>query len=304
MFFLVIATILYLLFLFLWGRFAPGVLKPNINYFMGSYGHMFSRVSEAKQLDEKDILFLGSSHAYRGFDTRIFEEKGYSCFNLGSSAQTPIQTEILLKRYVDQIRPKCVVFEVYPPAFGSEGVESSLDLIANDVNDWHAVEMAFKIHNIKTYNTLAYGIFQDQLGEKKSFVEARIKEKDTYIPGGYVEKEVAYYQPSSLPDKKISFRDDQLEALTEILSLLKARNVQTILVYAPIPSVNYKRYVNTPYFDSTMSKFATYYNFNQSLSLNDSLHFYDSHHLNQNGVELFNQHMIEIFEKDGILPLK
>ena len=37
-----------------------------------------------------------------------------------------------------------------------------------------------------------------------------------------------------------------------------------------------------------------YYNFNTLLNLEDSLHFYDSHHLNQTGVERFNTKLIEI----------
>lgn len=47
-----------------------------------------------------------------------------------------------------------------------------------------------------------------------------------------------------------------------------------------------------------MSKYSSYYNFNERLILNDSLHFYDSNHLNQNGVELFNEELIKMVNQE------
>jgi hypothetical protein len=46
-----------------------------------------------------------------------------------------------------------------------------------------------------------------------------------------------------------------------------------------------------------MSSYSTYYNFNEKMTLNDSLHFYDANHLNQNGVELFNEKLIELLNQ-------
>ena len=94
---------------------------------LDSYGHMYSRISEIKNQEDVDILFLGSSHAYRGFDTRIFLENGYKSFNLGSSAQTPTQTKVLVERYLGSLNPELVIYEVYPKTFTMDGVESSLD---------------------------------------------------------------------------------------------------------------------------------------------------------------------------------
>ena len=78
---------------------------------------------------------------------------------------------------------------------------------------------------------------------------------------------------------------------------LEIRNIPVILVYAPISKVHYESYTNTDYFDSLMSSYSDYYNFNEIVYLNDSLHFSDSHHLNQSGVELFNKKLIEILNK-------
>ena len=81
----------------------------KVNYRLGAYGHMHSRIREIPEFKNIDILFLGASNAYRGLDTRIFEKNGWKSFNLGSSSQTPLQTFILLDRYLDHLNPKVVV---------------------------------------------------------------------------------------------------------------------------------------------------------------------------------------------------
>jgi hypothetical protein len=105
---------IYILLIIVWGEIAPDILKKNMNYRIGSKGHMYSRIQELRETKNIDILFLGSSHSYRGFDTRIFSGNGYKSFNLGSSSQTHIQSNILLKRYIDQLIPKLVIYEVNP----------------------------------------------------------------------------------------------------------------------------------------------------------------------------------------------
>lgn len=258
---------------------------------------MYSRISEIENYGDIDILFLGSSHAYRGFDTRIFLKNGYKSFNLGSSAQTPSQTKVLLKRYMESFNPELVIYEVYPTTFTIDGVESSLDIIANDKNDSHSLKMAFKINNVKTYNTLIYGFTLDLLGLNKSFSEPIIKGNDKYITGGYVEKEIDFYQPEELEKKENFLRDHQIESFSEIVQMVKNKNIELILVYAPIPTANYSNYINNHYFDSIMRQYSEYYNFNEILTLNDSLYFYDSHHLNQNGVNIFNEKLIEFLNE-------
>ncbi len=149
------------------GRLCTYFFEKNLNYRIGSYGHMFSRIKEIPNLKEIDILFLGSSHSYRGFDTRIFKKNNLNTFNLGSSGQTPLQTEILMKRYLKIIKPKLIIFEVYPNTFSIDGVESTLDIIANDEIDFEIIKLAFKQNNIKIYNTLLYGLYYDILNKKK-----------------------------------------------------------------------------------------------------------------------------------------
>jgi hypothetical protein len=49
----------------------PPFVTKNLFYRIGSFGHMYSRINELKTIKDVDILIIGSSHAYQGFDTRI-----------------------------------------------------------------------------------------------------------------------------------------------------------------------------------------------------------------------------------------
>jgi len=293
--FVVCVLIAYPVMIFLFGFLPiPQSLKPNLNYKIGAYGHMFTRIHEVKKINGSvDILFLGSSHSYRGFDPRNF--KGKKTFNLGSSSQTPIQTKILLERYLDKISPKTVIYEVYPGTFSIDGVESSLDLIANDQNDFKSIKMAFELNNIKTYNTLIYASFANILNLNKNFIELAQKDKDTYISGGFVESESHYFRFVNYSKREWEFKEIQIKAFNECLKLLRKKNIKTILVLAPITSRLYNSFRNNNFVDSTFKAYnLEYYNFNELMQLNDSLDFYDSNHLNQNGVVRFNNKLIEI----------
>jgi hypothetical protein len=138
---------------------------------------------------------------------------------------------------------------------------------------------------------------RDLLNLNKSYKESIKKGIDTYIPGGYVEREIRYYRPNNFAQKEIEIKDYQLKVFSEIIEKLNKNDIKVLLIYAPISKSRYESFSNNKYFDSVMKQYSEYYNFNKIMLLNDSLHFYDSHHLNQNGVELFNKRMIKILDK-------
>lgn len=291
--FIPVAALLYLVLLCFWGELMPDFLKKNLSYRTPSPGFVKTRLEEVKTVKDVDVLILGSSHAYRGFDTRFFEAAGYKAFNLGTSAQTPAQTKMLLNRYLDRLNPKLVVYEVYPLTFSIDGVEASLDVIANDRNDWHSIEMAVASGHIKTLNTLVYGLYRDLAGRNQNVKEPKQVKGDTYIPGGYVER--ASTAPAHKPYKAQKWNLDagQFESFEEILAMLKERNIEVVLVNAPTSPSLYQSYTNNAEFDSIMTGYGKYYNFNEMLKLDDTQHFYDDNHLNKAGVQVFNEKLLE-----------
>lgn len=292
--FIPFSILIYSIFIIISINLPFKLLKSNINYERGSYGHLYSRVNEIKNYNNIDILFLGSSRTYRGFDTRNFEKNGLKCFNLGSSGQTFIQTNVLLQRYLKQLNPKIIICEISPLNFSSDGVESSIDLMSNDKNDFLTVSHLIKWDNIKTINTAIYSFYSDYI-LKNDYIETPKKETDLYINGGFVEKELSFYtSKETFTNKKIELEDSQVSAFKNCLDIINAKNIDLYLVQAPITNSRYKSYIEINKFDQKMKEYGKYYNFNNLIKLNDSIHFYDSDHLNQNGVNFFNAKLIDL----------
>jgi hypothetical protein len=171
----------------------PKPLKKNLIYNTGGYGYTLTRLQEVKKTSNVDVLFLGSSHTYRSFDNRIFKKNSITSFNLGSNAQSALQTNLLLKRYLKQLKPSLVVYEVYPGNLSNDGVESSLNIISNDDIDVEALNMVFKQNHLKVYNSFIYGFFKDAIKNKSTIKENLNRFDDRYVRGGYVEKKIKHY---------------------------------------------------------------------------------------------------------------
>jgi len=299
LFFVPFAAVVYVILVCVWGDFAPQALRPNLK--ISGLHDMYSRLNEVENAKEVDILFLGSSHAYRGFDTRIFKKAGFTSFNLGSSAQTPEQTEMLLKRYLDEIKPKAIVYEVYPPTFTLDGVESALDIVTNGRNDVHSIKMAVNQNHIKVYNLLVYQFYRQLFSRRQNFTDKINTPVDDYVTGGFVERKPEFFKYVIYPSGAYDIRPVQLKAFANSIRLIKQRGIKLLLVQAPVTQSLYNAFTNNSMFDSTMIQYGRYLNFNAKVPLDDSLHFYNSNHLNQPGVELFNKKFLEIVLSEKLL---
>ena len=285
----------YIIILLISAHLLPHYYLPNLNYNIGNKGHLRSRISEVNRLDSVDILILGSSHAYRGIDTRIISPLNKSTFNLGSSAQTPLQTEVMAHRFLHKLNPELIIYEVYPGNFASDGIESTLDLVANSKLDLSLTRLALRQHSPKTFNSIIYGLFLKTLYiTDKSKEEELIISNSTYIPGGFVEDSFRTFKFMKYDDQYWDFNPNQFDAFQRTLTRIKDTGSECLLVYSPITSSRYESYTNQPQFDSIMNASGTYIDFNPLVELDDSLHFSDSHHLNQNGVEIYNRKLVEV----------
>lgn len=310
--FFLFSSLIYIIGVGILGSIFPKGEVSNIIYKKGFNGHLYSRINEIAKYDEVDILFLGSSHAYRGFDTRIFKAEGYSSFNLGSSAQTPLQTYTLVSKYLEDLEPKIVIFEVYPGTFVSDGVESSLDLIANDEITSETIDMVLATNHIKTYNSLIVGMFDRlfiDLGIKEIYEENHIKGKDLYVSGGFVErnKEKTSKVVSNLEGGDWKYRKQNLNYFEKILEKLEEKGLRIYLVFAPITKERLSKIENKKEIDQLMIEYENkfkktkYIDFSSLNFLKDDQDFYDLHHLNQNGVIKFNKFFIQKLKSDLFL---
>ena len=111
----------------------------------GGPSHSLVRFREANAKGPVDIVFIGSSHTYRGFDPRLFSAIGYSSQNLGSSSQTPINSFAVLQKHLDQLHPKLVIYEIYQTALSIDGMESFYDLLSNTPLDTTMLKMTWNV---------------------------------------------------------------------------------------------------------------------------------------------------------------
>jgi hypothetical protein len=266
--------------------------NANIKFKKGGYGHLYSRLAELDTTENIEVLFLGSSHTYRGFNTqRISERIGFKCFNLGSSGQTPDVTKVLLKSYLNEIKPKLVVYEVVPSGIFNESIGSRVDLISNlpfkRFNSLYHLE-DFGVSEFKTLIlAVSHPIFKSKYHEPKN------KGIDEYKSGGYVKRIGfgSYSKQLDLPEFTADFDSKGFKRFLDNLAVIRSQGIPIMLVLAPTTSYDYSRYPLN--LDSAYSSLGLYFNFNQSLPLDDSLHFFDDSHLNSDGVEMFNDAFIQ-----------
>jgi hypothetical protein len=268
---------------------------------LGNKGHLCSRIKDIRNYHDVDVLFLGSSHCYRTFDTRTYEAAGYSCFNLGSSSQTPIQTEVLLQTYLDSLNPRYVVFEVHPDIMKNDGVESAVDLLANAPLTCASTRMAWKINNMKVLNTWLYAIYNQKLCHRlEHFVEDSVIENSAYVPGGYVETISRRFEVKRYPRTNLTIRPEQMEALKRCLDMLKERDIPYLLVEVQDAEQLRKSFLNHDWFEAQMSALGPYRY--KILPMVDTLHFANSNHLYKPGIVMFNDDLLPDLEQ--LLPLK
>ena len=291
-YFILILIPSYFLLIFLVGNYFPDRFKGNLITFSGKNNILYKKFKEVEKVQNIDLLFIGSSRCYRGFDVRIFREIGIKSYNLGSSSQTPIQSETLLKKYLPKLKPKLVVFEVSPLIFSLDGFESTLDIISNQDNDIETIKMALKYKDVKIVNSLIYSFMNFKFGNLNKTIPNYEKDAGEYVNGGYVEKHDTFKDSLVSNKIKYSINKKQIIAFNQIISLLAKSKIKLLLVQAPVTKELYHSCLNNDDFNNMMHIKGNYIDFNGRVILNDSLHFFDNDHLNQKGVEIFNRELI------------
>lgn len=266
----------------LWVLGGTGCLR-NVTYSLGHDDRLLTKVREASSQRGADVLFLGSSHAYRTFDPRLFAECGLRVVNLGSSNQTPLQSEVLLRQYLDSVQPRLVVIEVHPDVMSGDGVEAALYQLSAVPPSWHMVPMALRTCNLRVVCSMPYALLHNTFSDTADrFVEPR----EGYVPVGYVERPVEHYSPQAQVSQTIHVLGAQRRALWRCTKWLQWRGVPYLLVEVPDTRVLMDSYTNLAQFQAEMAQYGEFH-FMPLPQLDDSLHFYDANHLNQDGVDIF-----------------
>ncbi|PKV63238.1 DUF1574 family protein [Pontibacter ramchanderi] len=289
---------LYAIVLFLYTLLGFNRWLPNARNTTGRGYYTYSRLQELQTIKNIDILFIGSSHMYRGVDTRVFEKSNISTFNLGTSGQTPYNTYYLLKEHLDRIRPKTIVMDVYLEGMDSDGMGASIEIVSNHELTDNMLEMVNKKLNFETANSLL-SIYISRFHTPLSEVIEVKPTNDYYIPGGYIEtnklkNELTEKQLKNLKSHSIAINDLQKTYLNKVVELCNESNVRLILIVPPLTKEfknnisNYEAFINNlQILLHEKGVLLIDYNNREELILNTFEDFLDANHLNPIGALKF-----------------
>ncbi len=264
-------------------------------------GHSDRRFAELERHGDVDLVFVGSSHAYRSFDPRIFDEAGLSSFNLGSTAQTPLNSYYLLKRYWPLLAPSVVVIETYYHVMDKDGLESLFDLAANVPPSREWLQMALATRNPHAVNSLL--AYQLQLRDASGPASP---ERGTYVRGGYVETQARLAAPRSGIVAEVGEIDRQLRYLGRCIDFVKRRGARVAVVVQPLPDetlagITNRRAVSEAIGAVAAGRGVPFADFNGRLGLKTTEHFMDTHHLNAAGVRRFNLAVLDLLREHALI---
>ncbi len=275
------------------GRYLNTYYRPNLHIPLKDYGFTYSRLKEVKSKNKIDVLVLGNSHAYRGYDPRIFKKSGFELFNLGSSSQTPYQSRYLLEEYINALDPCVVIIETNPLYFALDGQESAFDILANEAYNFRLMKMTSKVNCYPSYLAHHFA-FMNSILPADTISEPRVIWNDAYVNGGFVEKIDPLEFNNQFPFDAYSLIEEQVEEFLAMTSFLRKIGQDYRVVYAPVTIRFYEEYVNRIDMKRVLeANGEKVLDFNQYTELTDQDHFYDLHHLNQKGVIAFNERLIE-----------
>jgi len=235
-----------------------------------------------------DAIVLGSSHAYRGYDPRIFEQAGVSLFNAGTSAQNAKGSLVLYNEYLRD-RADVFILDVYDPVFELEGTESNMRLIQNVPTN--AAAFALVKQEVKMYTLNALVVRLASLNVKDE------APNNDYVKNGFCEKKGILYAVEPLNDSVFDANEEMFVAFETMIKQMQGDGKRIVLCSHPLPQSPGLR----NFHDKFLARFSplierlgvpyidlTYYT--EGFGINE---FADLSHLNQQGVELYNSLLLQ-----------
>lgn len=285
---------------------------PNFYSNSGGIGQFLLRMRELRKVEDVNLVFVGSSHAYRGFDPREFSTKGIAAFNMGSTSQTPFNSYFLLKRYLPVNKPEVVVMELYWDMLAQDGLESTIDIVSNTEIEGEFVEMVAASKNTLAFKSLLITALQ-RLHTPLDYVEQKEIGADVYIKGGFTqtlleENSLSEEHLAKLDSMVVEPSDFQLNYLNKIIGLCKERDIKLVFVVAPVTTEYKAKVINYMAYSEILSTIAAKneilfldYNHREDFEMETRYDFYDQDHLTQRGVRKFNEQLIRDLEEFNIL---
>ncbi len=251
-----------------------------------------------------DVVIAGSSHAYRGYDPRIFRSYGYNMYTIGTGYQNTLASFLLLKNDCRPIKNSLVVLDVYDNTFSSDGMGCFSRLIANARCEASARDFLMHKFDLRLLNSYFCYVFTDLEREESPL-------KDGYISNGYSENQDTTkmaLDSASAGVMEHEFNPTYITYIERIHKLLNELDCQLVLASHPMMLTPRNRAFHEAfrsYIDPVIqSEKLIYIDLSERVDFNPNRDFMDSNHLNQHGVEKYNKILIDTLHKLQFLPVR
>ena len=268
----------------------------NANILKGGFTYVsFRQFDKAKKYD---VILLGSSHAYRGYDPAIFREYGYRMFNLGTNSQGNLVSYVIAKNYINKSNCSTVILDVYDRVFTTTRMESLSDVVQNINSTEAAVDLCLASKDIRLANMLTMRMF-NQFDFVFNDDTAGVKEG--YIP---------YLTQLSLNETRRETgqkpAEEALVYFEKLIEYLHGEGINIILAEQPvsflatIPVQQHQELLKKIH--PILEKYhIPFYDHLYDSSLSDIKYFANSNHLSVSGIEKYNHLLIKELLNDGRL---
>jgi hypothetical protein len=189
-------------------------------------GYTLPRFANFNEDYPYDILVFGSSTANRGIHPGIFAKKGLKAYNLGTDDQTPLNTEVLVKHYVQKSKPKLIILDIYDRVFCQSPYESAADFIQNGNSQTAACKMAIQLGDLRTINMLSVRLATQNLSPLTPATDSLI---NGFRP---LKERIKDFSPDNYRYQR---DEEQLHAFEKTLHFLKEEGIPVVLTIQPKP---------------------------------------------------------------------
>jgi hypothetical protein len=260
-------------------------------------GDTWQRFREFDPTASYDVVIMGSSHAYRGYDPRIFASNNEQAFNLGSSGQSMSNTQLLASKYAET-QEGLIIIDVFAGPFETDGFESEGDLLLNLKDDDLAWDVFWQANDLRALNILMLRGFHG--------ADSAMYLNEEYVQGGFVQTTDSLPTQVNWNELGESFQPvaKNLDAFKAMLVSLKGQQKNVVLVAHPLP-IETPRGEYTAFLKMMEETLQTnnfpFLDYTFDHKLNTTEHFYDYNHLNQAGVAHWNRRLIKDLRREGLL---
>lgn len=288
--------------------------------FASNYAYSYMMMQEMYQCPENiDVLFLGSSHAYRSLDTALADEVlGKKTFNVGSDGQLFATSYYLLREVAEKNQLETVyldtVFMISARSIPEN--ESSLYTISDHMKwSWNKVEYLWETGGIRSFVNGVFCTCRRNLRNINVIKNIRSRKlavgdyteltngMESYRGEGFVYMDMELEEGTDFKEKgerydltaEIPMVDDAYEYLIKIINYCQEKEIRLVLIDQPMPNEllsAVKGYDNYVSFLSGLSQEygIDYMNFNLYKGYDKSLDdYYDENHLNGAGAEKYTE---------------